>query len=174
MSDLVKKIRTNSGDLQIDYNALANLPGDPKKMSGDVCTSSNYVSGDTHWQELGYIECIGDVYFNCVLLITSSYWGNSHGSGDIIYIQGHNKDEKQILTSISRTYLGGHDRLFKYRIDDAKHRIYFYVNTQHGGSWDGYGIWSITQLFTTDSATWVKTFERSIIMNGSEIEIAKV
>lgn len=26
MADLVKKIRTNSGDLQIDYNALANLP----------------------------------------------------------------------------------------------------------------------------------------------------
>ena len=27
MADLVKKIRTSSGDLQIDYNALANLPG---------------------------------------------------------------------------------------------------------------------------------------------------
>lgn len=26
MADLVKKIRTSSGDLQIDYNALANLP----------------------------------------------------------------------------------------------------------------------------------------------------
>ena len=26
MADLVKKIRTESGDLQIDYNALANKP----------------------------------------------------------------------------------------------------------------------------------------------------
>jgi hypothetical protein len=32
MSQLVKKIRTESGDLQIDYNALANLPGNPNLL----------------------------------------------------------------------------------------------------------------------------------------------
>ena len=42
MADLVKKIRTSSGDLQIDYNALANLPNYAASSSaGGAATSAN-------------------------------------------------------------------------------------------------------------------------------------
>lgn len=42
MADLVKKIRTESGDLQIDYNALANLPKYAASSSaGGAATSAN-------------------------------------------------------------------------------------------------------------------------------------
>ena len=39
MADLIKKIRTDKGDLQIDYNALANKPSHVNK-SGDTMTGS--------------------------------------------------------------------------------------------------------------------------------------
>lgn len=42
MADLVKKIRTESGDLQIDYNALANLPKyAASSYAGGAATSAN-------------------------------------------------------------------------------------------------------------------------------------
>lgn len=40
MSDLIKKIRTDAGDLQIDYNALANLPDIGSYSSGKVDKST--------------------------------------------------------------------------------------------------------------------------------------
>lgn len=45
MADLIKKIRTETGDLQIDYNALANLPIIPSKIS-QLTNDSGYVKTD--------------------------------------------------------------------------------------------------------------------------------
>lgn len=45
MADLVKKIRTSSGDLQIDYNALANLPNAANKVKNSLVVKLN--SGTT-------------------------------------------------------------------------------------------------------------------------------
>ena len=44
MADLVKKIRTTSGDLQIDYNALANKP--TVESLGAVSKSGDTINGD--------------------------------------------------------------------------------------------------------------------------------
>lgn len=41
MADLVKKIRTDKGDLQIDYNALANLPDAANKVKNPLVIQLN-------------------------------------------------------------------------------------------------------------------------------------
>lgn len=57
MANLVKKVRTSSGDLQIDYNALANKPtvatlGAVSK-SGDTMTGNLVISNDSTSPALG-------------------------------------------------------------------------------------------------------------------------
>lgn len=53
MSQLVKKIRTDQGDLQIDYNALANLPSNPNLLINSDFRNPINQRGQTRYSGFG-------------------------------------------------------------------------------------------------------------------------
>lgn len=80
-------------------------------------------------------------FCSAVLTITSCFWGNQHGSGDIIFVQADSN--YGYLASLYRTHLGGKggnglNRPFYYKIADGYVYIYVYVN---GGN--QHGVWDI-------------------------------
>lgn len=56
MANLIKKIRTSSGDLQIDYNALANLPG----INNNLLINSNFKMPVNQRDKSAYVDNSSD------------------------------------------------------------------------------------------------------------------
>lgn len=127
-----------------------------------------YVPSDTHYMCLGYMNCTGS--YDCLtLLVTSAFWGNQHGSQDIITIQQstNTNDTARIQTTVGRLRLGGsHERSFYYYKDDSRFRLYLYVYVIGGNS---YGRWNISYL--GGNATWVTDHQENVTKSSSWIGI---
>lgn len=127
-----------------------------------------YVPSDTHYMCLGYMNCTGS--YDCLtLLVTSAFWGNQHGSQDIITIQQstNTKDTARIQTTVGRLRLGGsYERSFYYYKDDSRFRLYLYVYVIGGNS---YGRWNISYL--GGNATWVTDHQENVTKSSSWIGI---
>ena len=127
-----------------------------------------YVSSDTHYMCLGYMNCT-DSYDSLTLLVTSAFWGNQHGSQDIITIQQstNTDDTARIQTNVGRLRLGGsYERSFYYYKDDSRFRLYLYVYVIGGNS---YGRWNISYL--GGNATWVTDHQENVTKSSSWIGI---
>lgn len=127
-----------------------------------------YVPLDTHYMCLGYMNCTGS--YDCLtLLVTSAFWGNQHGSQDIITIQQstNTNDTARIQTNVGRLRLGGsHERSFYYYKDDSRFRLYLYVYVIGGNS---YGRWNTSYL--GGNATWVTDHQENVTKSSSWIGI---
>lgn len=127
-----------------------------------------YVPSDTHYMCLGYMNCTGS--YDCLtLLVTSAFWGNQHGSQDIITIQQstNTNDTAMIQTTVGRLRLGGsYERSFYYYKDDSRFRLYLYVYVIGGNS---YGRWNISYL--GGNATWVTDHQENVTKSSSWIGI---
>lgn len=127
-----------------------------------------YVPSDTHYMCLGYMNCTGS--YDCLtLLVTSAFWGNQHGSQDIITIQQSTNTNytARIQTNVGRLRLGGsHERSFYYYKDDSRFRLYLYVYVIGGNS---YGRWNISYL--GGNATWVTDHQENVTKSSSWIDI---
>ena len=127
-----------------------------------------YVPSDTHYMCLGYMNCTGS--YDCLtLLVTSAFWGNQHGSQDIITIQQstNTNDTAMIQTKVGRLRLGGsHERSFYYYKDDSRFRLYLYVYVIGGNA---YGRWNISYL--GGNATWVTDHQENVTKSSSWIGI---
>lgn len=127
-----------------------------------------YVPSDTHYMCLGYMNCTGS--YDCLtLLVTSAFWGNQHGSQDIITIQQstNTNDTARIQTTVGRLRLGGSsERSFYYYKDDSRFRLYLYVYVIGGNS---YGRWNISYL--GGNATWVTDNQENVTKSSSWIGI---
>lgn len=129
---------------------------------------AKYVSSDTHYMCLGYMNCTGS-YDSLTLLVTSAFWGNQHGSQDIITIQQstNTDDTGRIQTNVGRLRLGGsRERSFYYYKDDSTFRLYLYVYVTGGNS---YGRWNISYL--GGNATWVTDHQENVTKSSSWIGI---
>ena len=127
-----------------------------------------YVPSDTHYMCLGYMNCTAS--YDCLtLLVTSAFWGNQHGSQDIITIQQstNTNDTARIQTNVGRLRLGGsYERSFYYYKDDSRFRLYLYVYVIGGNS---YGRWNISYL--GGNATWVTDHQENVTKSSSWIGI---
>lgn len=127
-----------------------------------------YVPSDTHYMCLGYMNCTNS--YDCLtLLVTSAFWGNQHGSQDIITIQQstNTNDTARIQTTVGRLRLGGsYERSFYYYKDDSRFRLYLYVYVIGGNS---YGKWNISYL--GGNATWVTDHQENVTKSSSWIGI---
>lgn len=129
---------------------------------------AKYVSSDTHYMCLGYMNCTGS-YDSLTLLVTSAFWGNQHGSQDIITIQQstNTNNTARIQTNVGRLRLGGsYERSFYYYKDDSRFRLYLYVYVIGGNS---YGRWNISYL--GGNATWVTDHQENVTKSSSWIGI---
>ena len=129
---------------------------------------ARYVPSDTHYMCLGYMNCT-DFYDSLTLLVTSAFWGNQHGSQDIITIQQstNTNDTARIQTNVGRLRLGGsYERSFYYYKDDSRFRLYLYVYVIGGNS---YGRWNISYL--GGNATWVTDHQENVTKSSSWIGI---
>ena len=127
-----------------------------------------YVPSDTHYMCLGYMDCTG-AFDSLTLLVTSAFWGNQHGSQDIITIQQSNNtnDTARIQTTVGRLRLGGStERTFYYYMDNSSFRLYLYVYVTGGNS---YGRWNISYL--GGNATWVTDQQTNVTKSSSWITI---
>ena len=127
-----------------------------------------YVPSDTHYMCLGYMNCTGS-YDSLTLLVTSAFWGNQHGSQDIITIQQstNTNHTARIQTNVGRLRLGGsYERSFYYYKDDSRFRLYLYVYVIGGNS---YGKWNISYL--GGNATWVTDHQENVTKSSSWIGI---
>lgn len=127
-----------------------------------------YVPSDTHYMCLGYMNCTNS--YDCLtLLVTSAFWGNQHGSQDIITIQQstNTNNTARIQTTVGRLRLGGsYERSFYYYKDDSRFRLYLYVYVIGGNS---YGRWNISYL--GGNATWVTDHQENVTKSSSWIGI---
>lgn len=93
MANLIKKIRTSSGDLQIDYNALANLPtiSNPNLLINSDFRNPINQRGSTTYPESGsWVYCIDRwKYFNTMTVAVQSGTVKlaSHGTGQSWFMQ---------------------------------------------------------------------------------------
>lgn len=127
-----------------------------------------YVPSDTHYMCLGYMDCTG-AFDSLTLLVTSAFWGNQHGSQDIITIQQSNNtnDTARIQTTVGRLRLGGStERTFYYYMDNSSFRLYLYVYVTGGNA---YGRWNISYL--GGNATWVTDQQTNVTKSSSWITI---
>lgn len=161
---------TTKSILNISVNHASNA--DTATTSSMLKTSNwnggMYVPSDTHYMCLGYMNCTGS--YDCLtLLVTSAFWGNQHGSQDIITIQQstNTNDTARIQTNVGRLRLGGsHERSFYYYKDDSRFRLYLYVYVIGGNS---YGRWNISYL--GGNATWVTDHQENVTKSSSWIGI---
>lgn len=127
-----------------------------------------YVPSDTHYMCLGYMDCTGS-YDSLTLLVTSAFWGNQHGSQDIITIlqSTNTNDTARIQATVGRLRLGGStERTFYYYKDNSSFRLYLYVYVTGGNS---YGRWNISYL--GGNATWVTAYQENVTKSSSWITI---
>lgn len=132
---------------------------------------SAYASSDTHILQLGYFVTDG-LYNNCTILVSSAFWGNQHGSSDIINYQQSNNtnDTAAIHVTMSRIRIGGSvGRKFYYKADNANNRVYLYVYVTGGNS---YGRWNTTVLQSSALTTYWRPSMSENQANSGLTEIA--
>lgn len=129
------------------------LIGKADSLQGQFIEGALYVTDDTHILQLGYWNCTG-AYDRATLLISSSFWGNQHGSADIIHISQdtNTNSATTVQCTLCRTklHIKGTDREFYYKIDNTNKRIYLYAKVIGG---NGYGKWSICPILF-EGGTW--------------------
>ena len=160
------------GDSSLRWNIYGNLTGNASsatKLNFEVLGNIGYASNDTHYLKLGYFDATTS-YDNIVLLFTCAFWGNQHGSTNIISIQqdrNDNSDSKPIKCTCNNLYLNGTDRKFYYKIDDTNHRLYLYVYVTGGNS---YGKWNTSII--QSNVIWHQEYATNQ-SNSGLIEISK-
>lgn len=133
-----------------------------------------YESSDTHILKLGYWNCT-DSYDNLTLLVSSSFWGNQHGSTDIITLRQDLNDNSggSVKCSCNRVILMNSNRIFYYNIDQTNRRVYLYVYVTGGNS---YGKWN-TSVLQSSGGSWISEFAKNqpnqssfVTINGPIVE----
>ena len=160
-----------SGDatLKLPSTIKASLSGNASsatKLNSYFYDGSYYVTNDTHILKLGYLECT-TVNDNLVLLISSSFWGNQHGSADIIsiYQDANTGATQKVQCNIKRVRLNS-SRVFYYVKDDTNLRLYLYVYVTGGNS---YGRWR-TSVIQSEGGSWVSEYAiNQTLSNKTEI-----
>lgn len=165
---------TNSGN-----NISITVAGQNRTLTVGYATTSSmlktstwsggaYASSDTHYMCLGYMNCTGN-YDALTLLITSAFWGNQHGSQDIITIQQSTNTNSTAVVqpTVGRLRLGGStERSFYYYKDNTNLRLYLYVYVTGGNS---YGKWNISYL--GGNASWVTAHSTNVTKGSSWVTI---
>lgn len=127
--------------------------GKSDSLYGQSIENIMYVTNDTHILQLGYWNCTYK-WDRATLLISSSFWGNQHGSADIIHISQdtNTNSATTVQCTLCRTklHIKGTDREFYYKIDNTNKRIYLYAKVIGG---NGYGKWSICPILF-EGGTW--------------------
>lgn len=163
----LRSYRTSA--LRVAYANSADTATTSSMLKTADWNGAMYVSSDTHYMCLGYMNCTGS-YDSLTLLVTSAFWGNQHGSQDIITIQQstNTNDTARIQTTVGRLRLGGssYERSFYYYKDDSRFRLYLYVYVTGGNS---YGRWNISYL--GGNATWVTAHQENVTKSSSWIGI---
>ena len=155
-------------NISVNHASNADTATTSSMLKTSNWNGGSYVPSDTHYMCLGYMNCTGS--YDCLtLLVTSAFWGNQHGSQDIITIQQstNTNDTARIQTNVGRLRLGGsHNRSFYYYKDDSRFRLYLYVYVIGGNS---YGRWNISYL--GGNATWVTDHQENVTKSSSWIGI---
>ena len=155
-------------NISVNYASSADTATTSSMLKTSNWDGGMYVPSDTHYMCLGYMNCTGS--FDCLtLLVTSAFWGNQHGSQDIITIQQstNTNDTSRIQTNVGRLRLGGsHERSFYYYKDGSRFRLYLYVYVIGGNA---YGKWNISYL--GGNATWVTDHQENVTKSSSWIGI---
>lgn len=162
----LRSYRTSA--LRVSYANSADTATTSSMLKTADWNGAMYVSSDTHYMCLGYMNCTRS-YDSLTLLVTSAFWGNQHGSQDIITIQQstNTNDTARIQTTVGRLRLGGsYERSFYYYKDDSRFRLYLYVYVIGGNS---YGRWNISYL--GGNATWVDAHQENVTKSSSWIGI---
>lgn len=162
----LRSYRTSA--LRVSYANSADSATTASMLKTSDWNGGYYASSDTHYMCLGYMNCTGS-YDSLTLLVTSAFWGNRHGSQDIITIQQstNTNDTARIQTTVGRLRLGGsYERSFYYYKDDSRFRLYLYVYVTGGNS---YGRWNISYL--GGNATWVTAHQENVTKSASWIGI---
>ena len=155
-------------NISVNHASNANTATTSSMLKTSDWNVGMYVPSDTHYMCLGYMNCTGS--YDCLtLLVTSAFWGNQHGSQDIITIQQstNTNDTARIQTNVGRLRLGGsHERSFYYYKDASRFRLYLYVYVIGGNS---YGRWNVSYL--GGNATWVPDLQQNVTKSSSWIGI---
>lgn len=155
-------------NISVNHASNADTATTSSMLKTSNWNGAMYVPSDTHYMCLGYMNCTNS--YDCLtLLVTSAFWGNQHGSQDIITIQQstNTNDTARIQTNVGRLRLGGsHERSFYYYKDDSRFRLYLYVYVIGGNS---YGRWNISYL--GGNATWVTDHQENVTKSSSWIGI---
>lgn len=155
-------------NISVNHASNADTATTSSMLKTAILNGGVYAPSDTHYMCLGYMNCTG-IYDSLTLLVTSSFWGNQHGSQDIITIQQstNTNDTPRIQTTVGKLRLGGsHERSFYYYKDDSRLRLYLYVHVIGGNS---YGRWNISYL--GGNATWVTDYQENVTKSSSWIVI---
>ena len=162
----LRSYRTSA--LRVSYANSADTATTSSMLKTADWYGAAYVSSDTHYMCLGYMNCTGS-FDSLTLLVTSTFWGNQHGSQDIITIQQstNTNDTARIQTTVGRLRLGGsYERSFYYYKDNSNFRLYLYVYVTGGNS---YGRWNISYL--GGNVTWVTAHQENVTKSSSWISI---
>jgi hypothetical protein len=148
---------TTSGTFSGDLSGNATSA---TKLSVSNLGNIQYVTNDTHILKLGYFTA--NNYAHATLLVTCEFWGNQHGSSDIIDIQLDNSNSGILVFTIGRIRVGGNvTRTFYYK-QDGNSKIYLYAYVTGGNS---YGQWSISKIQDTKD-TFVAEFQANFSVSG--------
>ena len=113
---------------------------------GHEMGNTAYESNDTHYLKLCTIT-LGNYYEYVSLLITSSFWGNQHGSADIINIQASKgSSSTDTYATVQRFHLagsGGNGSYREFYYTNSNNALTLYVYVTGGNS---YGSWNISEL----------------------------
>lgn len=154
----------------VAWSGIINKPSyyDIPKYTSNI---GRYGSSDTHILKLGYWNCTGS-YDNLTLLVSSSFWGNQHGSTDIITLRQDLNDNSgdSVKCSCNRVKLMSSDRTFYYNIDQTNRRVYLYVYVTGGNS---YGKWN-TSVLQSDGGSWVSEFAANQPNQSSFVTISEI
>ena len=147
-------------------------------LSGEI-GNIQYASNDSHIMLICTIT-LGDYYEYLSLLITSSFWGNQHGSADIINIQAsRGSSSSETPFTIYRVSLGGYggngsDRVFYY--GSSGNTVYLYVYVTGGNSYGGWNISCLKQRncsYVVNGTTNVSPSSITPISLGGRINYAE-
>ncbi len=142
-------------DLKVAYASSAGsatTSSNSNWLNGSSDHGTSYASNDTHIMQLGYFTR-SKGYNNSTILVTSAFWGNQHGSADIINMnQDSNGSNTQDLWRVRISDKS--NRKFYFKISNDRIYLYAYVT---GGN--QYGRWNITELQgSSNTAHWVSEY----------------
>lgn len=157
----------------VDNTADANKSVNYANSAGSATTLTNvgrsdigyYESGDTHYLQLGYWNCTSYNYNSLTLIASSAFWGNQHGSCDILYMQQDmsTNSGKVVQATMTRCHVGGSFiRPFYFYEDTENSRLWIYVSVYGGNS---YGNWN-TSVIQQYPNNWVSSYKTNVPFNN--------